>query len=49
MKMVTNNNNQCRDDDANNKGKVPTNYNYNYKMLFKGTKIKTKIFKTPIS
>jgi len=27
------------------KGKVHTNYNYNYKMLFKGTKIKTKIFK----
>ena len=27
------------------KGKVPTNYNYNYKMLFKGTNLKAKIFK----
>ena len=27
------------------KEKVPTNYNYNYKILFKGTKIKIKIFK----
>jgi len=26
------------------KGKVPTNYNYNYIMLFKGTNLK-KIFK----
>ena len=25
------------------KGKVPTNYNYNYKMLFKGLKKKQKI------
>ena len=28
------------------KGKIPTNHNYNYKMLFKGAEIKkTKIFK----
>ena len=40
MKIVTNNNNLCRDDDANRaKEKVVlTNYNYNCKKLFKGLK-----------
>ena len=43
MKMITNNNNQCCDAVQTAKGKVPTNYNYNYKMLFKETFIKKKI------